>query len=65
MIDDKKIPYIKVMKWSHNLQSLLKNGLKSPRPKKVICWSLETILLCIKEELAGGGSLAVAVTCDT
>ena len=63
MIDYKNIPWWKVMKeeCSQNLQLWLRNGLKLPRGKKLIAWSLQTILLCIVGELAGGGSMPVAV----
>ena len=51
--------------WSQNLQLWLRNGLKLPRGKKLIFWSLQAILLCIVEELSGKGSMAVAVgVCD-
>ena len=58
----KKISYIKVIKgeWFQNLPFWIRNGLKLTR-KKNICRSLSSILLCIVGELAGGGSVAVAV----
>ena len=47
--------------WSQNLRFWLRNCLKLPVEKNLIFGSLQTILLCIVLELAGGGSVAVAV----
>ena len=48
MINYKKSPSGKVMKgqWSQNLQFWLRNGQKLYSGKKLICWYLQTILLC-------------------
>ena len=46
---------------SQNLHFWLEKGQKLPSGKKLIFWSSETILLCIVGEVAGGGSVAMAV----
>ena len=52
-------------KWSQILQFWLRNDLKLARGKKLIFGSVPTILVCIVGELAGGGSVDVAVgVCD-
>ena len=39
----------------------LKNYQKVPQRKKVVFWSLQTILRCVVKELSGGGSMALVV----
>ena len=55
----------KKVQWSLNLEFLLYKGLKLTRREKLVFGlddgSLQTILICILEDLAGGGSMAVAV----
>ena len=48
-------------KWSQNLKFWIKDEIKLHIGKKIICGSSQTILLYIVEELAGGGSVTVAV----
>ena len=70
MIDYKKNSYINGMnaKWSRNSLFWLRKGLKTARGKSRLFFCLCkpndpncSILLCIVRELAGGGSLALAV----
>ena len=52
------------MKWKDSLtfQFWLRNSLKLPHGiYYLICWFLQTILLCIVVELVGRGSIVVAV----
>ena len=44
-----------------NVQFFLNNCLKMLRAKNLNCGSLQTILLCMVGELAGGGSMSVGV----
>ena len=47
--------------WFQNFQLWLRKGLKLAPGIKVICWSSRNILLCIMGQLAGGGTMALAV----
>ena len=49
-------------KWSQDLQFWLRNGLKLPHQFFVVCFSLQTIVLCMVGKLAGDGSVVVDVS---